>query len=54
MTMMNRVAPEATPQLAFTAGEIEILDLAVKEISDDAARQRTFSRYLTKVARLGG
>lgn len=53
-TMMNRVASSAPAEIAFTAGEIKILDLVVKEKPDAAAQRPTLSRYLTKVARLGG
>ena len=52
-TMMNRVAPDAPPQLAFTTDEIEILDFVVKGRSEQANKQ-TLSHYLTKVACLGG
>ena len=53
-TMMNRVAPEGPPELAFTTDEIKILDLAVKESAAKCNRKPTLSHYLLKVARLGG
>lgn len=53
-TMMNRVAPQAPPQVAFTNAEIEILDRVAKDRSDQDLHSRTLSRYLMKVARLGG
>lgn len=53
-TMMNRAAPEAPPQLAFTTGEIKILDLVVKDRENQGSSKRTLSYYSMKVARLGG
>lgn len=53
-TMMNRVAPEGPPELAFTTDEIKILDLAVKESAAKCNRKPTLSHYLLKLARLGG
>jgi hypothetical protein len=53
-TMMNRTAPQAPPQLAFTTGEITILDLVVKDRENQESSKRTLSYYSMKVARLGG
>ncbi len=53
-TMMNSVAPEVPPQVAFTSGEIEVLDLVVKGKSERKSRHRRLSDYLLKVACLGG
>jgi hypothetical protein len=53
-TMMNRVAPEGPPEIAFTADEIKILSLAVKEGAAAPEGKPTLSFYLMKVARLGG
>lgn len=53
-TMMNRVAPGGPPQIAFTTGEIKILNLVVKDRPNKSANEPTLSSYLMKVARLGG
>ena len=52
MTMLNRSAPDAPPTLALTAAEIGVLDRFVND--KPAARQKTLSYYLIKIARLGG
>ena len=52
MTMLNRSAPHAPPTLALTAIEIGVLDRLVND--RPKARQKTLSRYLIKIARLGG
>jgi hypothetical protein len=52
MTMLNRSAPHAPPTLALTATEIGVLDRVVND--KPKARQKTLSRYLIKIARLGG
>jgi hypothetical protein len=52
MTMLNRSAPDAPPALALTATEIRVLDRLVND--KPKARQKTLSRYLIKIARLGG
>src|SRR5882724_655605 len=53
MTMMNRLAPTASPLVAITSLELHLLD---RLIQDKSKRHRTatLSAYLTKVARLGG
>ncbi|WP_354130043.1 IS4 family transposase [Bradyrhizobium sp. RT3b] len=51
MTMLNRAAPDAPPTLALTA-TIGVLDRLVND--RPKARRKTLSRYLIKVARLGG
>jgi hypothetical protein len=53
MTMLNRAAPTAPPDVALTKTEIELLDHLVKDKRQDVSR-RTVSHYLTKIARLGG
>jgi hypothetical protein len=53
MTMINRVAPDAPPQSALTETEITVLDQAVRDRPTISA-ERTLSRYLMKVACLGG
>lgn len=53
MTMLNRSAPTASPEVALTKIEIELLDRLVKDKSGGTSR-KTLSHYLIKVARLGG
>jgi Transposase DNA-binding/Transposase DDE domain len=52
-TMINRVAPDAPPQSALTETEITVIDRAVRDRPTIPA-ERTLSRYLMKVACLGG
>jgi hypothetical protein len=53
ITMMNRTAPTAAPDVAFTALELWLLDeLVDNKPSQDP--QRTLTAYLIKLARLGG
>ena len=52
MTMLNRSTPHAPATLALTAAEIGVLDRLVND--KPAARQKTLSYYLIKIARLGG
>ena len=52
MTMIYRSAPDADPSLALTPTETEILDRLVPE--KNRPPKRTMSRYLIKIARLGG
>ena len=54
MTMLNRSAPEASPQLALTVMEIRLLDRLVSDAGKKRSHQKTLSYYLTKIARLGG
>ena len=54
MTMLNRSAPTALPNLALTETEIALLDHLVRDKGQSASRRKTLSRYLTKIARLGG
>ena len=53
--MINRAAPDASPNLALTRVEIGVLDHLMKQ-NDKAPqpRQRTLGLYLTKIAKLGG
>ena len=53
LTIMNRAAPDAPPELALTTGEIKILDHVVAG-KPHQVNTRTISFYLTKIARLGG
>ena len=53
ITMMNRTAPDAQPEVAFTQLELWLLD----ELVDDKpgkVPQRTLTTYLIKLAQLGG
>jgi len=54
LTMINRSAPEARPDLVFTALELRVLDAIVKDPPKRARPSRSVSRYLLKLARLGG
>ena len=54
MTMLNRSAANASPALALTDIEIGLLDHLVNDKNQKPPRRKTLSRYLTKVARLGG
>jgi hypothetical protein len=51
MTMLNRAAPNASPDLSLTATEIRLLDGVLAD--KPAMRRKTLSHYLTKIARLG-
>jgi hypothetical protein len=52
MTMINRTAPDAFPEVAFTPLELQLLDKLVNPKIHD--RQQTLTAYLTKLAQLGG
>lgn len=54
MTMMNRAAPMAAPEVAFTTLEIKLLDRLISDKRDGNETTRSLSIYLTKLARLGG
>ena len=54
MTMSNRVMPEASPLLALTPLEVDLLDRLVKDKGGAMPSGNGLSAYLTKVARLGG
>jgi hypothetical protein len=54
MTMMNRVAPEASPLVALTPLETRLLDELLRNDTNKRCGRRTLSVYLTKIARLGG
>ena len=53
MTMINRTAPDISPQAAFTELELWLLDELVQGKADEKA-QKNLTTYLTKLARLGG
>jgi hypothetical protein len=52
MTMLNRSAPHAPPDLALTEVEIGLLDHLMRD--QKPLRRKTLSHYLTKIAQLGG
>lgn len=52
MTMLNRAAPDASPDLALTASEIRLLDNILPDQKPTPSQK--LSHYLTKIARLGG
>ena len=52
MTMMNRLAPAASPLVALTEVETQLLDTLLPE--RPIRRKATLSTYLIKIARLGG
>src|SRR5260370_5705284 len=54
MTMMNRTAPGAHPEVAFTALEVKLLDQLVRDKHRSQVSCKSLSTYLTKLARLGG
>jgi hypothetical protein len=54
ITMSNRVAPEASPLLALTPLEVDLLDRLVKDKPSKIRQRKRLSTYLTKIARLGG
>jgi hypothetical protein len=54
MTMINRSAPDANPELAITAVEMKLLDRLVPGNDPSTPQPKTVSSYLKKIARLGG
>ena len=54
MTMLNRSAPDATPELALTDIEVALLDRLVPDKAHAPPATRTLASCLTKIARLGG
>jgi hypothetical protein len=54
LTMLNRIAPDASPKLALTDTEIALLDRLNSGASHRRCRPGTLAFYLTKLARLGG
>jgi hypothetical protein len=55
MTMLNRVAPDAPPNLALTDTEVRLLDHLVPDKCEPQPHSRkSASRYIIKIARLGG
>ena len=54
LTMLHRVDPKASPWLALTPLEIDLLDRLVPDQGAARQRAKNLSTYLIKVARLGG
>ena len=54
MTMLNRSAPDATPELALPDIEVALLDRLVPDKAPATPATRTLASCLTKIARLGG
>ena len=54
LTMLNRVEPEAPPEVALTKNEVILLDELMKPNPWDEPRKHVLGEYLKKIARLGG
>jgi hypothetical protein len=54
MTMINRAAPYAAPELALTSAEVALLDRLVPDTGSAPPGGKTLAAYMVKVARLGG
>jgi hypothetical protein len=54
ITMLKRIAPDASPTMALTDSEIALLDQLVGDSGNRRCKPGTLSFYLTKLARLGG
>jgi len=54
MTMINRAAPGAKPELAITSIEMKLLDRLIADKPTHFAELKPLSSYLIKIARLGG
>src|SRR5918995_1607165 len=54
MTMLNRSAPDVTPELALTDIEVALLDRLVPDKAPAPPATRTLASCLTKIARLRG
>lgn len=54
LTMLNRTAPDAPPEVALTRTEIRLLDQLIGDAGNRRCSPGTLSFYLTKLARLGG
>jgi Transposase DNA-binding len=54
MTMINRSAPHAEPDLVLTGTEIALLDRLVPDKGPGPPPDKPLAVYLTKIARLGG
>jgi hypothetical protein len=54
ITMLNRCCAKASPLLAFTEGELQLLDATLKTRGKQVSPDKNVSYYLTQLARLGG
>ena len=54
LTMTNRIVPSGSPELVFTALELQVLDRLVPDKPKMGGRKRSLTRYVTKLAQLGG
>ena len=54
MTMLNRSAPDATPELVLTDIKVVLLDRLVPDKAHTPPATRTLASCLTKITRLGG
>ena len=54
MTMINRAAPDASPEVAFTELELYLLDELIQDKADADRHTKSLTTYLTKLVRLGG
>ena len=54
MTMLSRVDPNGSAEHAFTAPEMNALDRLQPDMGGTGERPKTLSRYITKLAKLGG
>lgn len=54
MTMLNRSAPDAPPDIALTEAEIDLLDRLMKNNDQKQRRRKALSHYLIRIAQLGG
>lgn len=52
LTMINRTAKATSPKLVFTQQEMDLLDCLI--VKDSVSKRNGLSRYIKKVARLGG
>lgn len=50
LTMLNRIAPDASPKLALTNTEITLLDQLISSASHRRCRPGALAFYLTKLA----
>lgn len=53
LTMLNRVAPSASPRIAFTRLEAQLLDKLIIDQKPDTTK-RSLDSYVVRLARLGG
>src|SRR5262245_54538378 len=54
MTMLNRSTSDASPSIAFTDTECQLLDHLVSDQTNRGSTKKSLSSYIIKVARLGG